>query len=51
MLNSISNLYGSKLLNLTFVWNPQKPLNPAHVYKELKLKENKNLFNTTTINI
>lgn len=45
MLNSISNLYGSKLLNLTFVWNPQKPLNPSHIYKELESQEKKNLFN------
>lgn len=46
MLNAISNLYGTKLLNLTFLWNPQKPLMPSPIYKGLKNNQFKKIYNS-----
>ena len=46
MLNAISNLYGAKLLNLTFLWNTQKKLVPSPIYRELKNKKFNKLFDS-----
>ena len=45
MLNNLSNLNNSKLLNITFVWDKYKPANPSHIYKELKESKTKEIYN------
>ena len=45
MLHNLTNLNNSKLLNLTCVWDVNKPANPSHIYKELKKSKSKKIFN------
>ena len=42
MLDALTKINNSKLLNISLVWDENKPVNPSHVYKELKLKNFKN---------
>ena len=44
ILNNLALMNKSKLLNITFVWDHNKPANPSHVYKELKEKRYKEIF-------
>ena len=44
ILNSICNLYSSKLLNLSFIWDKNRPANPSHIYKELEERDYKMIF-------
>ena len=44
MLDTLSKINGSTLLNLSLVWDKERPINPSHVYEELNLKRNKNIF-------
>ena len=44
ILNNISNLYSSKLLNLSFVWDENRPANPSHIYNQLETTKYNNIF-------
>ncbi len=44
ILNNLSNLYSSKLLNLSFIWDKNSPPNPSHIYKQLENMKHKKIF-------
>lgn len=44
ILNNISSLYSSKLLNLSFVWDKNRPANPSHIYRQLQKEDFKCIF-------
>ena len=44
ILHNLSNLYSSNLLNLSFIWDDNRPANPSHIYKQLENLEYKKIF-------
>tara|TARA_Y100000991_G_C21945763_1_gene337403 strand:+ start:271 stop:1281 length:1011 start_codon:yes stop_codon:yes gene_type:complete len=45
MLNSLAESKNIKLLNLSFLWDINRPANPSHFYKQLRYPEYRKIFN------